>query len=297
MGADSVLLVSHVRPDGDTLGSVLALYSVLRGLKKRVKLYNSSQNLPKHLNFLPNFNRINGKVDDFDLAVTCDCGSLDRTDLDLSGTKIVNIDHHKSNDYFGDINLVKPKMPSATFVVYKMLQKNDIPISKDVATCLYVGFLEDTGFFSYGNITKNSFKSVSKLLSCGIDIENIHVKLKQSLPLCVLRLRQHVYNSFNLHKNATIATAVVNAKDLKRTGCGMEDSVDTVNLLRELATVTLAILIIEINKNRYKISLRSKGNLDVSLLAKKFGGGGHMNAAGFEAKNLSPQQIIKNIIG
>lgn len=296
IGANSILLVSHVRPDGDTLGSVLALYGVLRELKKRVHVYNCSKNLPQHLKFLPNFNRISDKVRDFDVAVVCDCGSLDRTNLHIPKDKIINIDHHKTNENFGFINVVKPKMPSATLVVYKMLRKNGINISKDVATSLYVGFLEDTGFFSYGNLTHKSFGIASKLVKKGIDLKAIHNSLKLNLPLSVLRLRAHVYSSFNLHKNGTIASVIVTKDDLDSSGCSLEDTKNMVNLLRELATVRLAIFVIQMSLSEYKISLRGKGDMDVSLIAQKFGGGGHHDAAGFEVENLLPEKIVENII-
>lgn len=294
--ADSILLVSHIRPDADTLGSVLALYSVLRELKKRVYVFNSSKSLPKYLKFLPNFNQITNRVKDFDLAIVCDCGSLDRSGLNIEKNKIINIDHHNTNEKFGFINIVKPTMPSATLVVYKMLRKNGISISKEVATCIYVGLLEDTGFFSYGNLTQSSFKIASKLVGTGIDLQNIHTKLRQSLPLSVLRLRAYIYNSFNLFENGTIASVIVKKEDLNRTGCKIEDTKNMVNLLRELVNVEMAIFLIQIDLFEYKVSLRSKDKIDVSNIAKKFGGGGHDRAAGFEIKNLPPEEIIENII-
>ncbi len=294
--ANSILLVSHVRPDGDTLGSVLALYSLLKSLKKRVHVYNPSKNLPKHLNFLPNFHKISNEVKDFDLAIVCDCGSTDRTKICLKDKAIINIDHHKTNEHFGDINIVKPKMPSTTLVVYKMLQKNDIPITKDIATCIYVGFLEDTGFFSYGNIDKKVFKMIGKLVKSGMNTKDIHTKLTQSLPLSVLRLRQHIYNTFSLYKNGTIAVAIIENEDLKKSGCEIENTKNMVNLLRELVSVKLSVLLIKMEQKGYKVSLRSKGELDVSVIAQKFGGGGHQNAAGFET-DLNKETIIKKIIG
>ncbi len=184
--ANSILLVSHVNPDGDTLGSVLALFSLLKSMKKRVHVYNPSKSMPRYLSFLPNFQKISNEIKDFDLAIVCDCSSLDRTKLDLNNKKIINIDHHKTNEKFGHINIVKPNMPSTTLVVYKMLQKNNIPLTKEIASCIYTGFLEDTGFFSYGNINSKVLKIVSKLLKSGIDTEDLHVKLTQNVPLSVL---------------------------------------------------------------------------------------------------------------
>ncbi|PID47963.1 MAG: hypothetical protein CR967_02290 [Proteobacteria bacterium] len=146
--AKSILLISHIRPDGDTLGSVLALYLVLRDLGKRVSIYNPSPTMPSRFDFLPNIRKIKNEIpkEKIDLAIACDCGSWDRTGFGEKDFTLINLDHHSSNDNFGDINIVKPDMPSATMVVYDLLRKNDIILSKEVALCLYVGFVEDTGF-------------------------------------------------------------------------------------------------------------------------------------------------------
>lgn len=296
--ANSILLVSHTHPDGDTLGSVLGLYSILRGMKKDASLYNGSKIMPKRLDFLPNIHRIIDKMplSSFDVVIVCDCGSLDRTEIQKGDFTLINIDHHTTNESFGDINVVDPLSPSATMVVYELLKENNIPITKEVALCLYVGFVEDTGFFSYGNITPKSLEAIASLASTGLDLAWVGMKMKQATPLSFLRLKQHVLNAFYLIENATIGVVEITQEDLKRTGCLEDDTKNIINPLRELATVQLAIMVLEKKSNGAKISLRSKEGIDVSAIALTFGGGGHKKAAGFEVAEFKPKQIVEKIV-
>lgn len=296
--AKSIVLSSHVLPDGDTLGSTLALYNVIKTFNKNVHLYNPSKELPRGLNFLPNIDKVSNELpyEWFDLVITCDCGAFSRTKLKRDNYTLINIDHHKTNDNFGDINIVNPLAPSATMVVYDLLQKNDILITLETALCLYVGFATDTGFFTYGNIDEKALKMVLNLTKTGLNLEQIGTKLKQSVPLSLMRLRQHVYDVFYLIERATVGVVIITQKDLQRVGCKLEDTKNILNLVRELATVKVAIMIVQKEYGGSKISLRSKGDLDVSAIAKHFSGGGHKNAAGFEVENFSPESLVEEII-
>lgn len=296
--AKSIMLASHVRPDGDTLGCVLALYIVLKSMGKYVKLYNPSPNMPRHLQILPNIQKIKNSYqgEDFDVVVTCDCGSIDRANLQKGNFTLINIDHHVTNDNFGDINIVNENAPSATMVVYDLLLKNDILISKQIALCLYVGFAEDTGFFSYGNINEQALNMVLGLVKCGLDLSLINSKLKQNVPLSLIRLRQHMYDVFYLLHKALIGVVVIYQQDLRRIGCKLEDTKNIINSIRELATVKMAIMIVQKQYGGYKISLRSKDGVNVSTIAKKFGGGGHKKASGFEMGELEVDEIIRLIV-
>ncbi len=295
---NSILLASHIRPDGDTLGSVLALYLVLKRLKKRVRIYNPSKCIPKKFDFLPNIGKIVSSFDasEFDVIVSCDCGSLDRLCISKKDSFIVNIDHHKTNDYYGNINVIDQHAPSASFVVYKLLKQNGVEITKDIATCLYVGFVEDTGFFSYGNLSAKVIKMVAELVSCGVDMGDVARELRQKMPLSQARLRQHIYNNFYLIKNAMVAVCVVAQEDLKRIGCEIEDTKNISNIIRALATVRLSILLVELDCGGYKVSLRSKSDIDVSDVAKVFQGGGHAQAAGFETELTDADVLVCKIL-
>lgn len=298
INAKSILLVSHLRPDGDTLGSVLALYLVLKELGKDVNIYNPTKNMPRRFEFLPNINIISNQFPllRFDVAVICDCGSIDRAKLQKRDFTLINIDHHATNDDYGDINLIDKSAPSATSVVYEMLRKNGVCITKDIATCIYVGFVEDTGFFSYGNIDEKSLEMVSFLVKSGVNLSEIAIKLKQHIPLSLMRLRQHIYDVFYLVQKAKIGVAIISQDDLKRIGCNVEDTKNIINIVRELATVKVAIMIVQKEFGGCKVSLRSKKDIDVSLIAKEFGGGGHKQASGFEVDKFEPKKIVQEII-
>lgn len=298
ISAKSILLVSHLRPDGDTLGSVLALYLALKQLGKDVNIYNPTKKMPRRFEFLPNINIISDEfpVLRFDVAVVCDCGSLDRAKLQKRDFTLINIDHHETNDNFGDINIVNKNAPSATSVVYEMLVKNGVSLTKEIATCIYVGFIEDTGFFSYGNIDEKSLQMVLALVKSGVDLSDVALKLKQHLPLAQMRLRQHIYDVFYLVQKAKIGVAIISQEDLRRIGCELEDTKNIINIVRELATVEVAIMVVQKEFGGCKISLRSKKGIDVSVVAKSFGGGGHKQASGFEVDKFEPKKIVKEII-
>lgn len=296
--ANSTLLVSHINPDGDTLGSVLALFCALKSSGKDVHLYNHSKQMPKRLDFLPHIGRISDQMPlyRFDTAVTCDCASLDRTNLKKGDFTLINIDHHITNSYFGDINVVDSDAASATLVVYNLLVRNGIIITPQIALCLYVGFVEDTGFFTYGNLNSQSFEAISHLTQSGLDLTWVGTKMRQSTPLSLLRLKQHVLDVFYLIQNATIGVVIISQKDLKRIGCVEDDTKNIIHLIRELATVEMAIMILEKKFGGAKISLRSKNKINVATIALAYGGGGHIRAAGFEVETFEPQATIKDIL-
>ena len=298
MNANAISLISHIHPDGDTLGSVLALYDVLKGLGKTVSLYNATPVMPRRFKFLPGIEEISDSFPPyyFDVAVTCDCGSLDRAVLKKGEFTLINIDHHATNTHFGDINLVREEFCSVTMVVYEMLVENHVAISPDAALCLYAGMAEDTGFFTYGNLTKRVFDTLANLTSLGADPARIARKMRQEVPLSSLRLRQHVLDNFELLENGTVAKSIITQSDLGRTGSHRDDTKNIINILRELVTVELAIMILEESDGSHKVSMRSKKEIDVARIAQVLGGGGHRRAAGFDTQVHDPDVICRMIL-
>ncbi len=292
---NSILLLSHKRPDGDTLGSVLALYEVLKGLGKHVYIYNPSK-LPTRFAFLPNVKKVKNTLPkkECDIAIICDCGSLDRVGL-AKPNYLINLDHHDTNEGFGDINIIKPDYASASMVVYELLKQNKVKINKNTATCLYVGFVEDTGFFSYGNIGDKALEMVLDLSRCGLDMQEVSRELREKKPLFQVRLMAHIYGEFYLKENATVGIVHISQEDLKRIGCSLDETKNVITPIRELATVQLAVMVAQRDDGGAKISLRSKG-LDVSSIALAFGGGGHKKAAGFECETYEPEAIVEKIL-
>jgi len=292
-----ILLVSHVSPDGDTLGSVLALYDALKRLGKKVSLYNGTKELPRIYDFLPNINRIKDTVPNyFDLVVSCDCGSFDRLKIPKGDYALINIDHHISNENFGDINVLDSSCVSAGMVVYRLLIENCVKISKDCATCLYVSIVEDTGFFSYSNINKQTFVDVANLTELGANPIKIASLLKSRQSLAKVRLLGFVLNNFELYNEAKIAFIYIDKEVLLKTGAKRYDTKNIINTLRDIVNVQVAVMVLEEKYGGFKISIRSKDEVDISSVAKAFDGGGHKNSAGFEVISSDFKDLRKNIL-
>lgn len=215
-----IVIASHMYPDGDTLGSSFALYYTLKKMGKKVKLYNATCNdLPKEFSFLKDFSKVNSKLPlEFDLLITCDSSSLNKIGLQKGNFQILNIDHHKSNNGFGDINVIEEDFSSTGLVVYQLLEKNGVTITKDCAIALYSSIADDTGFFRYGNIDKNCFDVAGKLVSYGVNPKEVSNAINSQVSLAKIRLRAYMLNNFILHNNAQIASIVITKEVLRATG-------------------------------------------------------------------------------
>lgn len=291
-----ITLISHINPDGDTLGSALSFYPSLKQMGKNVSVVNITKEIPNKYDFLPNFKKIKSSLPEkCELLISFDCGSLDRLGIEKGDFKIINIDHHKSNTFYGDINIVDATKASCTLLAYEILELHHT-LTKNEAVCIYTGLAEDTGFFTHSNTDLLAFESASKLISKGINPTEISQNLKMRNSLAKTRLTALFINSIELLNDATIAVGTISQEDLKKTGALKSDSEHLVDILRNLATVELAIMVLEEKDGTFKISLRSKKHLDVSTIAQSFGGGGHKRASGFESSEAETKTIIKKII-
>ncbi len=291
-----ITLISHINPDGDALGSSLALYPILRDMGKKVSVVNVTTPLPVRYDFLPNFDRIKTTLPErVDLLISFDCGSFDRLGIERPDAPIINIDHHITNTRYGTLDLIDEKMPSASSVVLQLLHANRIPLRRDVATCIYTALAEDTGFFSYENVNHRTFEIAEELVAAKADPRIVAQNLKERNSLAKLRLSAITIEKLRLVYHAMIGYAILTLHDFARTGALRSDSDECVDLIRSLATVEVAILLIE-EAQGYKVSLRSKGRCDVSAIAVAFGGGGHKRAAGFTTSERAPEKIIAEII-
>ena len=294
--ANHIVIVSHVHPDGDTLGSALALYDVLVRLGKKVTHYNKNSELPLVYDFLPGYSKIKNTLPkQFDLVISCDCSTRDRLKIPEGDYEIINIDHHLTNRYFGNINLVVDRFTSAGMVVYELLKANGIDIAHACATCLYTAIADDTGFFQYGDMDEQTFSIVAELVKCGANPKEIASKVKRREPLSKIRLYGYMLNHFSLHENGRIATIIFDKAVLEATGAKRHDTKNIVNMLRSIVNVTIAIMILEENEGGYKVSLRSK-DINVSKIALEYQGGGHKTAAGFEVPVCDPKVLRDEIV-
>lgn len=291
---DKVSVLTHRNPDADTIGTALGIYSMLKSVGKQVEVCTAHGKGAKYLDFLPHFAKIKHQIDfDDSLIISCDSGSINLLEFDLTSREIVNIDHHKSNTNYGTLNIVDSRCASASQTAYNFL-KNDFEITKDIATCFYVALLTDTQNFVTLNVDKHVFDMASELIYLGVSLEEVNRNLIQRKSLSSFRLLSATLDSLELHENTQIATMVVNRDMMEKSGATMSDTIGLIDYAINLVTVKIAILVIEFEKV-LKVSFRSSQS-DVSTLATVFGGGGHMLAAGFSSEKIEIELLLNKII-
>ena len=293
--ASAISILSHLNPDADTLGTALGIYALLKIDKtKKVEVVNASRDLPEYLDFLPNFKKIKHQMDYSDsLIISCDCGSVERLGFDLFGRTILNIDHHKSNTMYGDINVIVSHYASASQVAYKLF--NEITeVNEEAATCFYTALLSDTRYFTTSSVNEEVFSMAQALLSLGVNPAKVSKNFTQRRPLSSLRILEKALSSLSLHHEAKIATLMVSKEDILATGATVPDMEGIVDYAKSLVTVQVAIFAMEL-EDGIRISLRSKG-VDVSTVAVAFGGGGHKVASGFTLTQCGLQTSIDTIL-
>jgi phosphoesterase RecJ-like protein len=290
---ERITVLTHLNPDADTIGTALGIYGILKKMGKQVEIANQGLNIPRHLDFLPNFSKLKKQMDYNDsLIVACDTGSIDRLGFDLSGREILNIDHHKSNTNFGTVNVINPLAVSASQVAYELF-KNESVINKEVATCFYTALVADTQYFSSNNVSRETFKLASEMMSHGVDIYEVMSNIKQRRSLSSIRILASSLDTLLLNENGRLSIMCATREKMLEAGADIIDTVGIVDYGISLVTVQIAVVLTEL-ENSIRISMRSK-SIDVSQLAIGFGGGGHKNAAGFELENISKDVLLEMI--
>ena len=290
----TVTILSHINPDADALGTSLGIYALLKVYGKQVEIVNYSTDLPQHLDFLPNFSKIKHKIDYAEsLVIACDCGSIDRLGFDLNGREIINIDHHQTNQNYGTLNLVDPLLTASSHVAYNALE-DKFPVTAEVATCFYTALLSDTRYFTTNNVDEEVFAFAVELMARGADNKQVAFNLTQRRSLASLRMLGKVLDTITLHRDATVASMRAEQDMFTATGAKMSDIEGVVDYARSLVTVEIGILLVQ-QESYIKVSLRSK-SLDISSLAKDFGGGGHTNACGFTIESGNIEEILDKIL-
>jgi phosphoesterase RecJ-like protein len=297
--SDNVLLIAHINPDGDALGSSLSLYPILKKMNKKVTVFNATKPLPQYLDFLPNFEKVTDKLPGkIDLTISFDCGSFDRLGLENKPSFLINIDHHISNTNYGDINLIEPNAASSSQVVYNLLKANNVEIDKESAICIYTALVTDTGSFQYESVNDKVFEMAADLVRCGVEPDFVAKMLFQRDRLSRLRLLAKAYDTIEMCCEGKAAFVEVTKEMMEITGAIKEDTDTIVNSVRAIASVEVACLLREEDEG-IKISLRSKNYADVSKIAVKYGGGGHIRAAGATIKEFDfkkVKEMVKNDI-
>ncbi len=294
--SDNIVLIAHINPDGDALGSSLSLYPILKRMGKNVKVFNVTTPLPDYLDFLPNFEKVTNKLPSkIDLMISFDCGSFDRLGIEERPKFLINIDHHISNTNYGDLNLIEPDAASTSQVVYNILKANGVEIDADSATCIYTALVTDTGSFQYESVNEKVFECAADLVKSGVKPDFVAKMLFQRDRLSRLRFLAKAYDTLELCCDGKVAIVEITKEMLEATGATKDDTEGVVNSIRNIASVEVGLLLREEDEG-IKVSLRSKNYLDVSEIATKFGGGGHIRASGATIKDFDFKRVKEEII-
>jgi phosphoesterase RecJ-like protein len=276
----SFCIASHINPEYDAIGSTVALGLGLKKLGKSIYLFNKD-GVPDAVAFLPSSNLVTSVVPEqtFDVLFIVDCGGIDRIGVNtIKAHKVAIIDHHIPTSEQGDVRWIDPQAGAAGELIYLFLRYINVRIDNDMALNLYTSIFTDTGGCRYSNTTAQTMRILADLLEQGVDTEKLNEALYESLPLRRLKLLGHSLS--HLQKEGPISWLTVTQETYRETGAIPEDTESLVNYPRMIKDVTVALLFRELEKDTFKVSLRSKGSINVTDIASIFGGGGHRNAAG-----------------
>ncbi len=291
----SILIVSHANPDGDAVSSLIALGLGLEKLNKNVVLYNESL-IPAVYRFLPSVDRISQDLHTemhFDTVIVLDCGDPERigsaVQTVLADRVVINIDHHVTNTGFGDIQFVDPEACATAELIHRLLMHLSVPIDTAIATAIYTGILTDTGSFRFSNTNLATFAICTEMVKKGVTPYNVAQCVYGTYSLERIKLLNLALDSIEISSNGKLSIMTVTREMLNMTGTQLDDADGLIHYARRIEDVKVAALIQELrngngpsgNQNRFHVSLRSDGTVDVATIAAAYGGGGHSSAAGF----------------
>jgi bifunctional oligoribonuclease and PAP phosphatase NrnA len=303
-GADKLLLTTHENPDGDALGSLLAMQWILEQLGKDSLMFMSPDEFPLPWEYRAwTFDkRLVGSPPD-DLAertiVFLDCGNIDRMPVDflqVDGLHILNIDHHHDNTRFGTVNLVCSVASSTAEMVWRIAKELDVEITERIADALYTGLITDTGRFMYENTSPTAHRMAAELIEAGVEPHQVYRRLFENLPFRRVQLLQRALSSVERVDGGVITVAHLEKDDYAETGAFETDSEGVIDHMRAVEGTAVAVLVRDLlaedRNGMRKVSLRATdGSVDVSRIAREFGGGGHPQAAGFSTELPYPELV------
>ncbi len=283
INAKDIVILTHEMPDGDAVGSSLAVYNGLKQLGKKVDVIIPEY--PKNFSFLPGASEIkkDGKQDSYDLAIVLDCSDIKRlngyANYFEQANKSINIDHHGVNTMFADLNFVNPVAPACAQILVTVLEYLGIEIGKEIGTCLVAGIITDTGGFKYQGVTAETFEFAANLLNKGVNISEVYRKVFQVITKEAFELRKIAIDRLEFFEDGKISFTYTTKKDEEDIKTSTGDHEGIVELGRDIEGVEVSIYLREID-NGYKASLRSTEYVNVADICLMFGGGGHIKAAG-----------------
>lgn len=295
----SFLVVSHVQPDGDAISSTVVVGWLLHRLGKKVTMANESE-LPSRLGYLYKYDEIvslkKGKLDaQFDAVIAVDCADFQRigevSSYFPSGYKLLNIDHHPTNNGFGTVNLIRPHAAATVEILYDLIERAGIDLDLDSAIAIYTGLLTDTGGFRYSNTSSRVMEIAAKLLAIGVSGSSLADHLLEKMTAAKLKLLQTALSRLTFSDDSKIGWLHIGKDDLAECGAVPEDLEGIVNYALNVDGVEVGILFKETSDGAVKASLRSAGKADVAAIAQSFGGGGHIRASGCRLEGSLPEAM------
>jgi phosphoesterase RecJ-like protein len=303
--AGPVVLACHEGPDGDALGSMLALRLALerRGTPAIASWGSDPVVVPRRFAFLPGQDGLVPPRDvppAPDVMVTFDCASPERLGLLEPNARaarvLVVVDHHPPGGGFGTINLVDPEAAASAVIVHRLLREAGLPVDREVATCLYTGIVTDTGSFKYRSTTPEVHRIAAELLACGVPHDEVARRLYDTHPLGYLRVLAAALERVELVPEASLVWTAVTRRDLECAGIGLEDTEPLIDVVRTAEEAEVACVLKELEDGAWRVSLRSKGRVAVGPVCEALGGGGHALAAAFTARDGDPRGIVARVV-
>lgn len=290
-GGQRFLLTSHLNPDGDAIGSEVGLARTLRRLGKEALLWNHDAGpgifapmlVDEDLHLGPE--PPPGFPGAFDAVVVLECPELHRTGFEdiLPQLPLINIDHHLGNQEYGVVNWIDTTSPAVGEMVHRLALALDLPPDPATANALFLTLVTDTGGFRFSNTTAIAFDAAAALVRCGASPEEVGGWLYESQPLASVRLVGEMLQTLEIHADGRLATAWLTQEMIERTGAQPGDAEGLIDHPRSISGVLAVALFKEMPDGQFKVSLRSRGSIDVCRVAQRSGGGGHKNAAGFSS--------------
>ena len=313
--ADSIVLITHCNPDGDGIGSQMALYGALLGMGKNVSMHNLD-GVPRIYHFLKYADQVQRGAwaenrQAADLIISLDCGAKGRLgmgDAFYADTPLINIDHHASNNHFADLNVVDARYCATGAMIFDLLIAMQIPLSKASASAIYAAVLTDTASFRLSNATAAVYRMAADLIDAGAEPWPICVNIYESVPLAGLKILTACLDTLTMRDRQQSAWVHVTREMFKSTGADVEDVEGLIDYARSIDGVEVAVFIRfdekdETSNRRWKVSFRGKTTADVGAVAASLGGGGHKHAAGclmhgsFDEVRTRVEQAVSSILG
>ncbi len=297
--AESIVVLTHETPDGDAIGSSLAMHNALKQIGKNVDVIIPE--CPRNFNFLTGYNEIKkeGKITNYDLAITVDCATIERLngwqDYFDRANATINIDHHTKNGMFADYNYVNPASPACAQILIIVLEALNIKINKEIGECLLTGIITDTGGFKYQGVSSETFQFVAWLIQAGVNVSNVYKKALQIKTRSSYELEKIAMNRLEFLEDGKIAFTYITKQDEISVNAEPGDHEGIVEKGRDVEGVEVSAFLRQIEEKTYKVSLRANDYVNVSDVAIVFGGGGHVKAAGCKI-NGTPEQIKTTLV-